>query len=72
MRHALTRRCLDRGLGRDLAWATKDGYVRRGSKKARDWPHKKKEKPPGDPKLQSATAEQLRAMQRLKAKQAAP
>ena len=69
MRRALTRRCPDRGLTRALARATKDGYVRRGSKKARDWPHKKKEKPPGEPKIQLPTAEQRRAMQRLKAKQ---
>jgi hypothetical protein len=37
------RRRRDRGLARDLAKATKDGYVRRGGKKARDWPHKKTE-----------------------------
>jgi hypothetical protein len=72
MRRALTRRHTDRGLGRDLAWAVKDGYVRRGSKKARDWPHKKTEKPPGEPKLQSATAGQRRAAKRVKAKQAVP
>jgi Transposase DDE domain len=51
MRRALTRRHADRGLGRDLAQAVKDGYVRRGGKKARDWPHKKTEKPPGEPKI---------------------
>jgi hypothetical protein len=70
MRRALTRRHRDRGLRRDLAWATQDGYVRRGNKTARNWPHKKTEKPPGEPKIQSATAGQLRAMKRLKAKQA--
>ena len=70
LRRALTRRHRDRGLVRDLAWATKDSYVRRGSKKARNWPHKKKEKPPGEPKIQSANAEQLQAVKRLKAKQA--
>ena len=72
MRRALTRRHEDRGLGRELAWAVKDGYVRRGSKKARDWPHKKTEKPPGSPKIQSATAGQRRAAKRHKAKQAVP
>jgi len=72
MRRALTRRHADRGLGRDLAWAVKDAYVRGGSKKARDWPHKKTEKPPGEPKTQSATAEQRRAAKRVKAKQAVP
>jgi hypothetical protein len=71
LRRALTRRHPDRGLARDLAWAMKDGYVRHGSKKSRDWPHKKTELPPGAPKIQAATAGQLRAAQRLKAKQAA-
>jgi hypothetical protein len=69
MRRALTRGHRDRGLCRDLARATHDDYVRRGSKKARNWPHKKKEKPPGEPKILSATPEQLRAVKRLKAKQ---
>jgi hypothetical protein len=72
MRRALTRRHEDRGLGRDLAQAVKDGYVRHSSKKARDWPHKKTEKPPGEPKIQSATAGQRRAAKRVKAKQAVP
>src|SRR5260370_19514247 len=66
MRRALSRRHQDRSLARDLGRAMKDSYARSGSKKARDWPHKKKEKPPGEPKIQSATAEQLRAMKRLK------
>ncbi len=71
MRRALARR-RDRGLVDDLAKATKDGYVRRGSKKARDWPHKKKEKPPGAPKIHSADAGQRKAAKRVKAKQAVP
>jgi Transposase DDE domain len=66
MRRALSRRHQDRALAGDLSHATKDSYVRSGTKKARDWPHKKTEKPPGEPKIQSATAEQLRAMKRLK------
>jgi hypothetical protein len=69
LRRALRQRNRDRGLRRDLAQAMHDDYVRRGSKKARNWPHKKREKPPGDPKIQSATAKQLRAVKRLKAKQ---
>ena len=69
MRQALKRQ-RDGGLGRDLARATKDGYVRHGSKQARNWPHKKKEKPPGEPKIQSADAGQRRAAKRVKAKQA--
>jgi hypothetical protein len=57
---------------RDLSQAVKDAYVRSGAKKARDWPHKKTEKPPGAPKIQSAAAEQRQAAKRVKAKQAAP
>jgi hypothetical protein len=68
MRRALTQRNRDRDLRRDLAWATQDDYVRRGSKAARNWPHKKKEKPPGDPKIQSVTIEVVQAMKRLKEK----
>lgn len=68
MRSALTSRRLDRALAHDLARTTKDTYYRLGSKKARDWPHKKKEKPPGNPIIQMANAEQRRAMQRLKLK----
>src|SRR5260370_9717553 len=71
LRSALTGRRLDRSLEDDLGWALKDAYERRGKKQARDWPHKKKEKPPGDPKIQSANAEQRRAVQRLKTKLAA-
>ena len=39
--------------------ALKDSYVRKSSKKARDWPHKKKDKPPGLPRSQIASQEQL-------------
>ena len=38
-------------LGEDLWAAVCDDYLRRSSKRARDWPHKKKERPPGCPKL---------------------
>jgi lauroyl/myristoyl acyltransferase len=72
MRRALRRQRPDRSLARDLAWAVKDDYARHGGKKARAWPHKKTEKPPGEPKIQSATPEQRRAAKRVKAKQAAP
>lgn len=60
MRLALTGRW-DRALLKDLGGALKDDYKRRGSKKARDWPHKKNEGPPGAPKIQTATAEQRAA-----------
>lgn len=51
-------------LGR-LHAAVKDSYVRRTSKKARDWPHKKKDKPPGLPRIQIATQEQLSQIKAL-------
>ena len=38
----------------DLRHAIRDHYKRSGSKKAHDWPHKKREKPPGIPKLRMA------------------
>ena len=48
----------------DLAAATKDKYQRHGEKTARDYPRKKREKPPGPPKIQSASMkERLRAKQ---------
>ena len=71
MRLALTGRCRDRALLHDLAGVTKDNYVRSGKKKARDWPHKKREGPPGDPDIRLPNAEQRRAMKRLKAKKPA-
>jgi hypothetical protein len=45
-------------LEKNLAKALKDGYVRTRSKSARNWPHKKNDKPPGNPKILVATAEQ--------------
>jgi hypothetical protein len=71
LRRALSRRHPDRSLNHDLAWATQDSYLRRGSKKARNWPHKKTEQPPGNPKIQVASAQQRRAILRLKAQQSA-
>lgn len=66
MRSALSRRHQDRAVSHDLGWALKDAYTRHGSKKARDWPHKKTEAPPGEPKIQLANTRQRRAAQRLK------
>lgn len=63
------RRCAD--LTKTLGDAVKDGYERHGSKKAHDWPHKKKEKPPGSPKIQSATAAEIKKAKRLQEKMAA-
>ena len=71
MRLALTGRRHDRALAADLAYAIKDDYDRHRSKRARDWPHKKTDKPPGNPIIQPANAEQKRAIQRLKARKTA-
>jgi hypothetical protein len=50
----------------DLADAVQDGYARAGSKKARDWPHRKREKPPGAPKIREATAAEVQRAQRMR------
>jgi Transposase DDE domain len=71
LQRALSRRHRDSSLARDLSRATTDSYERRGSKRARDWPHKKKEQPPGEPKIQSANAKQRRAAKRLEEKRTA-
>ena len=55
-------------LAAELAEAVKDGYQRQGSKKARNWPHKKREKPPGDPNIREATPQEVRRAKRLRAK----
>ena len=48
-----------------LAAAMHDSYQRHGSKKARNWPHKKRELPPGDPKIVLANATQQRRAKNL-------
>ena len=53
--HSPRRRRGPRNLDMLLAKAVKDGYQRRSSKKAHDWPHKKNDPPPGIPKIRSAT-----------------
>jgi hypothetical protein len=68
LQRALTRRHPDRGLIGDLGRAVRDNYVRYSRKKARDWPHKKNEAPPGRPDIQPATREQKQAAQRIKEK----
>jgi hypothetical protein len=59
------------GLFGQLARATKDGYTRRGKKAARNWPHKKREQPPGAPEIRMATRAEVRMAQALRAKDAA-
>ena len=60
MRSALTRRHSDRALTHDLGWTMQDDQVRRNNKRARNWPHKKTETPPGHPKIRSANAKERR------------
>jgi hypothetical protein len=54
-----------------LAGAVQDGYARKGSTKARDWPRKKREKPPGAPDIRQATRREVRRANRLRQKEAA-
>jgi hypothetical protein len=42
-----------------------DGYRRQGPKKARRWPHKKRDKPPGRPKARNVTAKELALAEEL-------
>jgi len=44
--------------------AVKDNYKRKNCKKARDWPHKKNEQPPGVPKIRSAKINEIACAQR--------
>lgn len=66
MRKALGQRRCRRSLSESLAYALKDDYQRLGSKTARDYPRKKKEQPPGSPKIRLATDKERRAAKRLK------
>ena len=54
------------GLWAALSRAVRDTYRRRGAKTARHWPHKKRDKPPGDPKARTATAEEVALAMELK------
>ena len=71
MRAALKGCGRSKDLSATLGDAVKDNYQRQGSKKAHDWPHKKKEKPPGSPKIRSAKAAEIKKAKRLQEKQAA-
>lgn len=70
LRRARRDRGPDRRLASDLAWTVGDTYTRQRSKKARNWPHKKKEKPPGRPRIHLATAKHKLAAKRLRVKMA--
>jgi hypothetical protein len=51
------------GLRWKLRRSVKDAYVRRRPKAARYWPHKKRERPPGVPKIRTATRKEIRMAQ---------
>jgi hypothetical protein len=61
----ITERRRGPSLLEELAHATQDTYERKRKKKARNWPHKKKEKPPGEPKIEVATPAQVKRAQRF-------
>jgi hypothetical protein len=71
LRQAHRRAPGPRAVTQALAQAVRDGYKRHGSKKAKDWPHKKREKPPGAPKITVACPQLVERAQRLAAGNAA-
>ena len=71
MRAGLKRSGRTADLSTMLAQTVKDSYQRKGSKKAHDWPHKKKEQPPGAPKIRPAKIEEIKRAQRLLQSEAA-
>jgi hypothetical protein len=54
-----------------LSRAVCDVYPRNRPKKSRHWPHKKKEKLPGDPKARTATDAEVQLAQKIRATKAA-
>lgn len=69
VRHAMSRtgRVPAGGLVKQLRSATQDSYVRRKPKKARNWPHKKKDPPCGMPNLRMATPKEIQQAQAFNA-----
>jgi hypothetical protein len=55
-----------RRLFQDLSSAFKDVHKRRGPKSARDCPRKKRERPPGPPKTQSASPKEVQTAKQLR------
>jgi Transposase DDE domain len=68
---APARRSGSAGLGRQLAGALRDGYVRTAPKRARNWAHKKKPKPIGDPKARIAESSEVKQAIELRNQKAA-
>jgi hypothetical protein len=71
LRRCLTGQHCPESLSEQLADARTDSYQRQGGKRARDWPHQKKEKPPGSPKIAEADARQKLAATQVKSKKVA-
>jgi hypothetical protein len=65
LRGVLAGKRAEEPLRAQLARAVKDQYVRHRPKKARNWPHKKREKPPGPPKIRPATAVEIQRAKQL-------
>jgi hypothetical protein len=63
--------CGGGGLAASLAASVGDAYQRTSAKKARHWPHKKRDKPPGDPLARTATDEEITLAARLVQKKVA-
>lgn len=68
MRNERPRRRPTQALTAMLAAAVKDNYRRRSDKAARNYPRKKKEKPPGPPTIKMASAVEVKRAKKLKAK----
>ncbi len=67
----INRRVPRHSLRNALRKAVRDHYHRKGSKKARNWPHKKNEPPPGMPKTRMATEKEVLAAKALRKRQEA-
>jgi len=66
LRRAMSgRRRKRRSLAMELADAVKDEYRRKGSKKARHYPHKRPQRPPGEPLARRASRLEKRLLQML-------
>lgn len=59
------------GIGEALRKCLVDQYARTSSKRARNWPHKKREKPPGVPNIRTATKAEALKAQEIRCKETA-
>jgi hypothetical protein len=62
------RRLNAQGWRNRLAACLKDAYLRTHDKKSRDWPDRKRERPPGPPQIRIASQKEVRKAQELLAK----